>query len=217
MRPEQQDDAKAVWEEELRRRDWGRVFLKYLRAAARLRAEYQLALEDLVWASGIQRDVAEDSLMDDLDWAVESLVERCPDPLLIQAAITETDAREMLDGQGAFHERTFELNEEQSAALTKEIEEAEADPESLRSHEELWAKIYAGIEEVRRRVDLGEYENRAQALNAIRNRASEDWCSKCTGTIRTRISMSVTGEAANSWPPNVELRATLVLKTQQPG
>src|SRR4051794_20629763 len=132
---------------ELRRPDWSLVFLEYLRSAARLRAQYQLALEELVWASGIKRDIADDRLVEDLDWAVESLVERCPDPLFIEATIAETEARDMLEAEGTFGKRTFELNEEQSAALTKAIDEAEAHPESLLSQEEFWAEIYAGIEE----------------------------------------------------------------------
>src|SRR3954466_11143547 len=152
----QQDDAKAVWEEELRRRDCSRVFLKYLRPTARLRAEYQLALEDLVRASGIKRDMAEDDLEQDLDWAVETLVERCPNPLLIEGTVTETEARDMLDGQGAFDETTFELNGEEAAALSQTMDEADAHPESLRSHEEVWAEIYARTEEDRREVDLRE-------------------------------------------------------------
>src|SRR4051794_17593065 len=120
-----EQDAFGGTEEELHRRDLSRVFLKYLRPAARLRAEYQLALEELVRASGIQRDMAEDDLEQDLDWDIESLVERCPDPLLIEGEISETDAREILDGEGAFRNTIFELDEEESAALNEAIEKAE--------------------------------------------------------------------------------------------
>lgn len=94
---------RSVNDDELRRpRELSRAFLPHLRTAARLRAEYDLALKELAAQSHIVRHWAEDDLQEDLHAAIGALVERCPDPLRIESAISEADAFDVLNREGAF-------------------------------------------------------------------------------------------------------------------
>src|SRR5947209_4868848 len=89
-------------EEDQHRRDLSRAFLECLRPTARLRIEYRRALQDLAQSSQIQRDPAEDDLEQDLDWELETLAARCPDPLLIEGELSESEATKILERQGGF-------------------------------------------------------------------------------------------------------------------
>lgn len=62
---------RSVNDDELRRRELNRAFLPHLRRAARLRAEYDLALKELAAQSHIVRHWAEDDLLEDLHDAIE--------------------------------------------------------------------------------------------------------------------------------------------------
>src|SRR3954468_19803156 len=132
-----EQDTFGGTEEELHRRDLSRAFLEYLRPTARLRLEYWQALHGLADISQIERHWAEDDLIQDLDWELETLGERCPDPLLSEGEISESDAMNILDNQGAFEKKTFEVDEKELAALEEAAKDAEAHPESVRSHEEV--------------------------------------------------------------------------------
>src|SRR3954453_15200090 len=116
MSDNEQDGSRRE-DEELNRRALSRAFLQYLRPAARLRAEYRRTLHKLADISQIVRDSAEDDLEQDLDWAIETLLEGLTDPSLIEGRISEAEAEEIVEGQGAFEKHTFEGDEELYAEL----------------------------------------------------------------------------------------------------
>src|SRR4051794_2667309 len=99
---ENEPDPFEGTEEDLHRRDLSRAFLEYLRPAARLRLEYWRALYELAEISQVECNRAEGDLLPELDSEVETLGQRCPDPLLIEGELTEFDAAKILDSQGAF-------------------------------------------------------------------------------------------------------------------
>src|SRR4051812_30601005 len=124
-------------EDVLHRRDLSRAFLEYLRPAARLRLEYWQAVHDLAEISQIERHCAEDDLLQDLDDELETLGQRCPDPLLIEGELTESDAANILDKQGAFKKKTFEVDKELVLALDEISRHSQEHPETLIPHEQV--------------------------------------------------------------------------------
>src|SRR4051794_3446099 len=149
--------------------------------------------------SQIVRDQAEDDLEQDIDWEIEALVERCPDLSLMESEISESDAREILDSQGAFDQTsTFEVDEETAAALDEALRAAREHPESLRSDDEVWAAVNAQVEEFNRTVDQQSFIDQESALGALRS--SDSWARslRLTGTIRMPEYPSVLGTVPGS-------------------
>src|SRR4051795_39639 len=128
---EKQPDAFDGTEDVLHRRDLSKAFLEYLRPAARLRLEYWQAVHDLAEISQIERHWAEDDLLQDLDDELETLGQRCPDPLLIEGELTESDAASILDNQGAFERKTVEVDEKLVSALDEISRRSQEYPETL--------------------------------------------------------------------------------------
>src|SRR4051794_36616918 len=112
-----QPNAFNGTEDDLHRRDLSRAFLEYLRRAARLHLDDWQALQELAEISQVERDPGDDDLLRDLDGEVETLGQRCPDPLLIEGELTESDAANILENQDAFEKKTFEVDEELALAL----------------------------------------------------------------------------------------------------
>jgi hypothetical protein len=118
----EEDDATKGESDEGHRRDLSRFFLAYLRSTARRRVEYRQALHQLAQASQIQRHWAEDDLEQDLEYAIDFLLEKYPDPRTVEGEINEADAAQILESQGAF-EPTPEESEEKAKALALKLEE----------------------------------------------------------------------------------------------
>ncbi|MBV8831239.1 MAG: hypothetical protein JO108_18655 [Acidobacteriaceae bacterium] len=152
----------------LRRRALSRSFLEQLRKAARLRTDFKVALKELADRSQIVRHWAEDDLEEHLERMIDALIESKQAGASIESEISEADAADILDHQGAFEEHSFDVDEETARMLEQAVTEADEHPESLLPADVVFAEFKAREEERKRNIWQRSFANPQRALKDLR-------------------------------------------------
>jgi hypothetical protein len=96
------------------------------------------------------------------------LIEKAPDDLRIESEISEPDATEILQTQGAFEPDAFELDGETAALLSERLRKVDQHPEEYISSEEMLASLQDHIQEQKRTIWQQAFGDCEKALQALR-------------------------------------------------